>query len=257
MLSRLKAWLRAWLAPAPAKRVHTTPFPAAWLPHVERQPFLARLPKAQHEPLRHTLRVLVEEKRWEGCGGQTIDDEVRVVVAAQAARLLLGLRHDYFRNVTNILVYPSAFVAPAGADGRAASARAGEAWLRGPVILAWDQVVSGAADPKDGRNLVLHEFAHKLDFLDDYGNGTPPLGTKAQYRAWKKIMTREFAQLRRDVDAGRRTALDEYGATNAAEFFAVATETFFEKPLPLRSRHESLYGLLRDYYGQDPAAAFD
>ena len=125
------------------------------------------------------------------------------------------------------------------------------------MILAWDETVQGALDPKDGHNVVLHEFAHKLDYLDDFANGTPPLRSRRAYRAWKRIMTREYAELIEDVEANRRTVMDDYGATNPAEFFAVATETFFEKPRQMRERHSSLYGLFRNYYGQDLAAAFD
>ena len=221
-----------------------------------------RLTGDAQQRLQHILRVIVEEKEWEGCGGLEMTTEVKVVVAAQAARLLLGLQHDYFRNVSSILVYATSFVNPieqGEGDGTVSSgsARHGEAWAGGPVILAWDQVQAGASDPKDGRNLVLHEFAHKLDYLDDFGNGTPPLGTKDSYRAWKEIMTREYARLLADVEAGRRTTIDQYGATNAAEFFAVATETFFEQPVQLRRRHAELYRLLCEYYGQDTAAAFD
>lgn len=237
------------------RRVHDTPFPSAWESYLTEQPFVARLPIAQHSELRHVLRVLVEEKSWEGCGGLTITAETQVVVAAHAARLLLGMPHAYYRNVTSILVYPTSFVNPGTAGDP--SARHGEAWLRGPVVLAWDQVQSGARNPSDGRNLVLHEFAHKLDFLDDYGNGTPPLHARDQYAAWKRIMSAEYAELQQDVAEGRRSTLDPYGATNPAEFFAVATETFFEKPVQLRRRHAGLYTLLMDYYGQDPAAAFD
>ena len=256
-VSRIASWLRSWLRPRPRVRAFDTPFPGEWEPIVARQPFVARLPDRHQHGLRHILRVLVEEKRWEGCGGLTITPEIQVVVATHAARLLLGLQHDYYRNVDTILVYPSTFVNPGNAHGAGRSANHGEAWHRGPVILAWDQVQSGADDPGDGHNLVLHEFAHKLDFLDDFGNGTPPLETKDQYRTWQEIMKHEFAELREDLDDGRRTTIDAYGATNPAEFFAVVTETFFEKPRQLRERHERLYELLKDYYGQDPAAAFD
>ena len=131
----------------------------------------------------------------------------------------------------------------------------GEAWQRGPVVLAWDAARGGALDPRDGHNLVLHEFAHKLDMLDGLADGTPPLGDRARFTAWVATMTREFEQLRAASADGRATVLDAYGATNPAEFFAVATECFFEKSRTLRDRHPALYEVLSDYYHQDPAAA--
>jgi len=122
------------------------------------------------------------------------------------------------------------------------------------VILSWDAAKRGAFDPKDGHNLVLHEFAHKLDMLDGLADGTPPIHDKDLFARWVKTMTSEFAKLRDAAESGRATVLDHYGATNPAEFFAVATECFFEKSHKLRERHPSLYECLRDYYHQDPAA---
>lgn len=203
------------------------------------------------------LRVLVEEKEWEGCGGLEMTDEIRVTIAAQACLLILNIEHDYFNRVTSILVYPAAYktMPSRGPDGvvREGQTNLGEAWLRGPVVLSWDDARHGALDPKDGHNLVFHEFAHKLDMLDGAADGTPPLTDQTQLRAWIQTMTREFLALRDDAESGRRTVLDTYGATNPAEFFAVATECFFEKAQQLRRRHLPVYELLKDYYQQDPA----
>jgi len=120
-------------------------------------------------------------------------------------------------------------------------------------VLAYDAALLGAMQATDGRNLVLHEFAHKLDFLDSRGDGTPVLEGPDQYRRWQQVMSEAFDDLRDNLDHGRVTLLDEYGATNPAEFFAVATEFFFERAKPLSRLRPELYALLRDFYRQDPA----
>src|SRR5262249_27236571 len=132
--------------------------------------------------------------------------------------------------------------------------RSGEAWHRGPVVLSWDAVRAGGQDHEDGQNVVLHEFAHQLDFLDGYGDGTPPPGRREQYEKWHESMTPEYDRLVEESERGKPKVLDEYGATTPAEFFAVATECFFERPVQMRRRHPALYELLRDYYAQDPAS---
>jgi Mlc titration factor MtfA (ptsG expression regulator) len=121
------------------------------------------------------------------------------------------------------------------------------------VILSWADVLEEGRDPSRGQNVVYHEFAHQLDMLDGVVDGTPPLQTPAQYRAWREVMTAEYRRLVEASSLGRATLLDQYGATNEAEFFAVATECFFDKPAALERRHPRLYQVLRDYYHQDPA----
>jgi len=187
-------------------------------------------------------------------------DEVKVVIAAQAALLILGLEHDYYRNLGSILVYPDTFQVPrrerlpGGVVSEGPSPTLGLASLRGPVVLAWDAVRHGNENREDGRNVVLHEFAHKLDMLDRFADGAPPLGSRGQYRAWHRIMTEEYETLIERAEKGRRTLLDKYGATSPAEFFAVATELFFEKSSRMKAEHPDLHALLVEYYGQDPAS---
>ena len=233
------------------------PFPTQWEPYIARLPFFQALDDRGRGRVRDDLRVLVAEKNWEGCGGFTLTDEVRVTIAAQASLLLLNIEHEYYRHVTSILVYPAAYrtMPQRGADGvvREGQANLGEAWRRGPVVLSWDDAKRGALDPGDGHNLVFHEFAHKLDMLDGAADGTPPIADRALFDRWVETMTREFRALREDSARGRATVLDTYGATNPAEFFAVATECFFEKSRQLAQRHPALYELLRAYYHQDPA----
>jgi Mlc titration factor MtfA (ptsG expression regulator) len=244
------------------QRLRAEPFPEQWRRLVEtRVPVVKRLsPADQQELLGHAL-VLLEEKHFEGAGGLLMRDEVRVTIAAQAALLLLHRDTDYFPRLTSIIVYPSGYVA------REAMRAEGGIWseedehllghtqrdLRA-LVLAWDEVRAGAADPDDGVNLVLHEFAHQLDFEDGATDGTPALDTGAEERAWAQVLGEELEALRRAADAGDPTLLDPYGAEDPAEFFAVATETFFERGVELRARHPRLYAEMRRFYRQDPAA---
>jgi Mlc titration factor MtfA (ptsG expression regulator) len=254
--------LFAWLKRRRRRRLLAAPFPAVWLAHLRRNVAAYEiLTEAEQARLRDDLRVFIAEKSWEGCGGLTVTDEIRVAIAAQACLLLLGVEHDYFERVRTILVYPTAYRSPdgeVGPDGvvREGIGRLGEAWHRGPVVLAWDEVRAGGQNHRDGRNVVLHEFAHQLDFLDGLIDGTPPLRDAEQYREWQRVMTAEFDRLRADVERGRATLLDAYGATNPGEFFAVATECFFEKPRQLQEQHPEVYEVLRGYYCQDPACRF-
>lgn len=250
-------WLLKPIRQSRRQRLLSAPFPAPWQACLDRLPFYDALDARGQQRIKDDLRVLVEEKDWEGCGGLEMTDEIRVTIAAQACLLILNIEHEYYRRVTSILVYPAAYktMPSRGRDGviREGQANLGEAWLRGPVVLSWDDARRGALDPKDGHNLVFHEFAHKLDMLDGAADGTPPLADQETLRQWVQTMTREFAALRDAAERGRKTVLDTYGATNPAEFFAVATECFFEKARQLRQRHPSVYELLKDYYQQDPA----
>ena len=128
----------------------------------------------------------------------------------------------------------------------------GQSWSSGSVVLSWDNTSTGADNAKDGRNLVLHEFAHQLDQADGKADGAPALGSHEQYQRWQKVCTRVFTDLREKVERGNKTVIDDYGATNPAEFFAVATETFFEKPHQLNKRRPELYVLLSEYYRVNP-----
>ncbi len=207
-----------------------------------------------------TCAFLVAEKNWEGCRGLQITDEIMVTIAAQAALMLLGLKHAYFRRVLSILVYPSLFVIPGEEDDpdliEKRKVAAGQAWYRGPVILAWDSVRTEGRDPSLGQNLVIHEFAHQLDFLDDSANGTPDLVTPQQAERWHDVMTVEYERLQEDISRGRKTLLGKYAATKEAEFFSVASECFFTLPQELQQHHAELYAVLAEYYGVEPVRWF-
>lgn len=243
------------------RRLLATPIAHEWLTCLRSNAALySSLTNLEQERLRNDLRVFIAEKNWEGCAGITVTDEIRVTVAAQACLLLLGIEHDYFSRVLSVLVYPTAYRNPRehiNRDGLVEedrTGRVGEAWYRGPVVLAWDSVLKDARDPTLGRNVVLHEFAHQLDFLDGLANGTPALKNQGQYTKWRGVMTAEYEKLIRDSKRGRVPFLDQYGATNPCEFFAVATEAFFTLPTRLQRRHPLLYKVLSEYYGQHPAA---
>ena len=182
-----------------------------------------------------------------------------MTIAAQACLLLLHRDTEFYPKLTTVLVYPSAYVAKAikpvgsGLALEGENVNLGESWTNGIVVLSWDDVRAGASDFQDGRNLVLHEFAHQLDREDGAVDGAPLLDQRSQYVAWARVLNAEFERLKRDSWMGRPTVLDEYGTTDPAEFFAVATECFFEKPRVLEKRHPELYAELRSFYRQDPA----
>jgi Mlc titration factor MtfA (ptsG expression regulator) len=236
-------------------------FPPDWLAILQRNvPLYSRLPAADQAELQGRVRTFLDGKDFEGCGSFEITDEVRVTIAAHACLLLLHRQTDCFRSVSTILVYPSAYVVQErerledGVVSVGPAELVGEAWQHGPVILAWDEVLADATHQGGGHNVVLHEFAHKLDEEDGAMDGAPALGPAARYAAWARILASEYRRLRRDSAEGRRSVLDEYGAEDPAEFFAVATESFFGEPVLLRQRHPQLYQELAEFYRQDPAA---
>jgi Mlc titration factor MtfA (ptsG expression regulator) len=249
-----------WLKQERRREALATPFPPEWLEYLrENVVHYAALTEAEQTKLRNDLRIFVAEKNWEGCGGLIITDEMRVTIAAQACLLILALDVDYFPSVWSVLVYPGAFQTPVPDTLKTIDEidewlpTLGQAMHRGPVVLAWDSVVAGGRNQDRGGNVVYHEFAHQLDFLDGAANGVPLLEDAAQYQWWDRVMRAEYRRLCRALDQGRRTFLRMDAATNEVEFFAVATEYFFGRPAALADRRPRLYALLRDYYRQDPA----
>lgn len=253
-----------WLRSRRRRRLLATPLAPEERAVLEPLRFYATAPPAERARLEALARVLVAQTPWEPCNGLALTPAMRLLIAAQAARLLVG-RDDVespYPDVTSILVYPTAYVTPherrdALGIVSTGSVNAGEAWMHGPVVLSWDAVAREAAHPEAGRNVVLHEFCHRLDMDDGLADGTPPLDDRAAVRTWARVMTEEFEGLRRSTERGERTVLDAYGATNPTEFFSVATECFFERPRALRGDRPALYALLRDHYRQDPAARLD
>jgi Mlc titration factor MtfA (ptsG expression regulator) len=254
-----------WWTERRRKKLLEQPFPEAHRAVLERNvQHYRRLDVAAQQRLRDLVQVFVAEKRWEGCGGLVLDDEMRITIAAQACLLVLELPHRLYENVESILVYPTTvlrperqlgvFVRPRNPVVSGPIALHGEAHLQGPVVLAWDRVLRDRNQPHDGHNLVYHEFAHKLDMLDGHADGTPPLATREQRERWHDVCERAFLNLRARADRGEPTVIDEYGAVDEAEFFAVVTECFFEQPSELKRTEPELYEVLRAFYRQDPAA---
>ena len=241
-------------------RLRARPFPKDWLTLIHRHVvFFHRLAASDRAELLGHIQVFLDEKRFEGCGGFAITDEVRVTIAAQACLLLLHRRTDYFPDLLTILVYPLPYMVEEKRQvgehvwEQGTVGRLGETGRRmGSLVLAWAAVKHGAADPSDGKNVVLHEFAHQLDYENHAADGVPGLATREQQSAWSEVMGSEFASLRAADETGIPTLLDTYGATDPAEFFAVSVEAFFEQPRALRAHHPKLYAELRTYFQQDP-----
>lgn len=200
---------------------------------------------------------LIAEKAWEAANGFALTDEIMVVIAAQASLLILGLPDDSYRGVHSIVVHPTTLVlsGPHSQVGGVVSddpmAILGQAVYEGPVVIAWDTALDEARHPGRGHNVVFHEFAHKLDMLDGTVDGTPPLADRQQFDRWVRVCTAVYERV--VVGEGGQT-LRAYAGVNPGEFFAVATEVFFDAPTQLQGEHPDLFGVLRDYYRQDPAA---
>ncbi|MFG0283408.1 MAG: zinc-dependent peptidase [Phycisphaerales bacterium JB039] len=244
-------------------------FPFAWRRILHRNVALYRgLDAAQRLRLHRLILRFLDAKRFEGAGGMEITDEVRVTIAAQACLLVLGMDPKKpYPGLRTVIVYPSAYVArgksvgPGGVVTEGPMVRAGESWSHqtgwggaagGPVVLAWDETLRGGVD-LDGRNVTLHEFAHQLDGMSTGMDGAPPLGSRSQYAEWARTLGAEFEALRDQVALGLPTDLRAYGATNPAEFFAVATEAFFERPDMLRQMRPELFRRLVEFYRWTPS----
>lgn len=252
-----------WFANKRRRKLLAVPFPPDWETVIrQNMTYYRLLEDAERRHLHELIQVFISEKSWEGCGGLTLDDEIRVIISAQACLLLLNIPHNYYDNVETILVYPSEIMLPERSLGffenaleplEPAGPISGQAVEQGPVILAWDAVLEGLRYPASGYNVVYHEFAHKLDMQGGAADGMPRLHHRANHRDWVQTCSREYLRLLKDVDQGRQTFLDEYGATNEAEFFAVVTEHFFSQPRQMAKASPELYRVLTEFYGQDPA----
>ncbi|HEC18838.1 MAG TPA: zinc-dependent peptidase [Gammaproteobacteria bacterium] len=208
--------------------------------------------------LRELASLFLQEKTITGAGGHEVDDEQRALIAAQACLLILNLGLDWYEGWQEIIVYPGSFVVQReeqdelGLVHEQRAVLGGEAWGRGPVILAWDDARPGSHPHGQGSNVILHEFAHKLDMLNGKANGMPPLHKDMDRQAWTQVFSRAFEQLQARVQRHHRTCIDPYGAENPAEFFAVVSEEFFMVPDCLHRDQPALYGQLQRFYHQDP-----
>ena len=248
-----------WFVARRRARWRALPFPAQWRAILRRRvPYVRRLPADLHLQLKQHMQVFLREKAFIGCGGLDVTDEVRVTIAAQACLLLLNRPCSYYPKLRQILVYPGAFMVDrvhadgSGVQQNVRQALSGESWSQGQVILSWDDTLSGAALADDGQNVVIHEFAHQLDQENGPANGAPPLGPTQHRARWAKVMSDAFDRLAHQAASGQPSLLNAYGATNAAEFFAVATEVFFEQPAQLEAEQPALYRELAALYRVNP-----
>ncbi len=254
--------LFSWLRARRRRKLLAEPFPPRWVAFLERNVrHYTRLPSPEQVCLCNTTRVLVAEKRWLGRGGLFVTEEMRVTIAAQAALLLLGSDRDFYPRVREVVVFPTEFRTPVAGDDweddfLSDTASAGQAVDRGPVLLAWDTVLAEAREPDAGYNLVVHEFAHQLDFRDGITANTPDLGDRPLETRWRYVMTVAFEDHRRAVKSGADTFFTPHAADDEMEFFADATEAFYCRPADLKGLHAEMYDLLSAYYRVDPLAWF-
>ncbi len=245
-------------------KLRTLPFPDEWgrILH-DNLVLYTRLSETDRLELQSHVRVFLDEKRFEGCGGLEMSDEIRVTIAAQACLLLLHRETDYFPSMVSIFVYPSLFVAgvaeldEAGIVNEYEEDLSGEAWDRGPVVLSWEDALVSARGEDDGCNSVIHEFAHQLDIENGAIDGVPKLDNPERYESWEKAFTEAFARFEKKISAGRDTKVDEYALEGPDEFFAVVTEHFFQTPRELRAEFPDVYAELEAYFHQDPASWTD
>lgn len=240
-------------------KIKQQPFNKAWQQIIyQRMPYFKQMPVKLQQQLQQHIQVFIVEKEFVGCNGVDITDEIKVTIAAQACLLLLNRKTNYYPKLNTILVYPSTFVKKEiaqSADGIQYTrqvALSGESWGVGKIVLSWQDSVHGAKLPHDGHNVVIHEFAHQLDQESGQANGAPLLDKSQSYQPWSEIFSTQFALLRKQAATGKPSIFDYYGATEPAEFFAVVSEVFFEKPVQFSHQHPDLYQQLKDYYKVDP-----
>jgi Mlc titration factor MtfA (ptsG expression regulator) len=251
--------LALWIPRYRLRRAIAAPFPEEWIQFLERNVGVYRnLPMPLRLQLRLLIKQFLHQKHFSGAGGLELSDEMRVTIAAQACMLQLNRHGGLYPRLKYIILYPSAFVVTrpevdgAGVVSHGRKGMLGESWQSGKVILAWDNVMHGARNFVDGSNVVLHEFAHQLDSETGSADGAPLLAGKSSYRSWANALSGEFEELQKDAHFRRRSLMDHYGATNPAEFYAVATETFFERPRKMAKHHRELFDVLKSYYRIDP-----
>ncbi len=247
------------------ERVRAEPFPEEWRAIVDEDvPHVKYLSAEERDELEKTMLVFLERISFEGAGGLVLDDDMRVIIAAQACLLLIGQGdQEVYPRLQSVVIYPGSWsseqqeLQPDGTVLVSDQRRVGESWGAGTLVLSWIAVERGARDVNDGQNVVFHEFAHQLDSEEPWSAGAPVLPKRGMYGPWARVLGAEYRELVDDLENNRRTLLDAYGATNAAEFFAVTTEYFFERPRALRERHPELYEQFHLFFQQDPAARYD
>jgi MtfA peptidase len=250
----------SWMRARRRRAIAAKPFPDPWHEILRRCVKQTQwLDAAALERLRRWVAVFLAEKRFEGCGGLTITDEIRVAIAGQAAIITLGFENEWFDGLKSVLVYPGDYLVPrttpldGGGELQWQEARLGETWSGGSMVLSWPGVLDGGRLRDGPRSVVIHECAHLVDLLDGDIDGVPPLPA-ARRRAWVEALDVCRDRFEEALDDGRSTAFDEYAAESDAEFFAVASECFFQDPHRLVRHDRVLYDLLAESWRQDPKA---
>ena len=252
------AWFVSWRRKQKLISIYSANIPEGWQRILQSNiPVYAGLPENLKKRLHGLISVFLAEKRFIGCAGLTVTDEMRVTIAAQACLLYLNRIGYGYKGLKTILIYPSTYHAGSveykeGVATQKISMRAGESWVKGPIVLSWDDVKKGAVNFDDGTNVVLHEFAHKLDEENPGMDGLPMLNHSSHYLAWAQVLSREFTRHQSRVSRGKKTVVDAYGATSPAEYFAVLTEHFFEQPERLKRTRPELFEQLLLFYRIDP-----
>lgn len=219
---------------------------------LRRFPLWKTLPVESRVQVEGWIHVFLDEKVFEACGElESITHEMKLVVAGQACLLIAHRPQDYYERLKSVLLYPGAY--RASDEHGESDMRLGESWGTGSVVLGWKSVIQGGRNPEDGHNVVLHEFAHQLDQEDGAADGVPDLEDGDDYGRWSKAFAPSYEAFCERVNAGKRSVLDDYGATNPAEFFAVATETFFEKAKAMKREEAEVFEVLVEFYGMDPS----
>ena len=233
---------------------------ALWRQACAALPFLASYSDEELSRLRDLVVLFLDAKSIVGAQSHEVTPLQRTIIAIQACVLVLNLDLALYDGFENVVVYPGEFVPgweyedEYGVVHRQDDALAGEAMPRGPVVLSWPDVAASADWDDAGMNLVIHEFAHKIDMHDGTANGCPPLADDASRDSWRRVMRDAYADFRARVDAGEDTAIDPYATETPGEFFAVLSEVFFADPWLLRDEYPDVYREFARFYRQDPAA---
>ncbi len=232
---------------------------AEWQQAFDRLPLLARLMPEEQAQLRRLAILFLHKKSLEGAGDLEVSTELQVVIALQACLPILYLGLDWYDGWVSVVIHPAGFrpvrteMDEFGVVHRVKQSLSGESWQRGPVVLS----ASGAmqAGRIDGHNLIIHEFAHKLDMQNGVANGMPPLHSGMSAQQWSEAFSRAYADLQSRLEQGKPVAIDRYAATAPAEFFAVVSEVFFEQPAVINNHYPAVYQQLSQFYRQDPLIA--
>lgn len=250
MFSLLKNWWRARI-------IKRSQIPEAqWVRVFGALPLLDRLSDADKRRLRELAILFLHQKSVIGAQGLEVSEDMALLIALQACLPVLNLGIDWYRGWVSVIVYPAGFapvrtvVDEYGVAHRMEQSLSGEAWQRGPVVLSWDSAEDAGA--LDGGNVVIHEFTHKLDMLTGSANGFPPLLAGMDPAEWTQVFSEAFDDFRLQTERGKNIGIDHYGATSPAEFIAVLSEVFFEKPQILQREYPGVYELLKTFFGQDP-----